>query len=240
MGRPLVSVVIPVYNGERHIASALQSVFDQDYHPVEVIVVNDGSVDRSADIVCSYKEIKYIFQANQGPAVARNVGIEAARGELVSFLDQDDLWAGQKLSIQVDYLLAHPFVGYVLAGERLFLEPGTQRPAWLREELLLKDHTGFLPGTLVVRIAMFERIGLFDPKYRNSSDLDWLKRARDAGISAGILPDVLLYKRIHSSNQSREQRGRFELFEVIKASLDRQRNRREHGTSLRMFNKQWD
>jgi len=217
--------VIPVYNGERYLASALQSVFGQDYHPFEVIVVDDGSVDGSADIARSYKEIQYMHQRNQGVGVARNVGIAAARGQFIAFLDQDDLWATNKLSVQVEYLLQRPEVGYVLAGQRLFLEPGTSRPPWLKRELLLKDHTGFVPGTLVVRKTIFEQTGVFDSSYRNGSDAEWLFRAKDLGIAAGILPEVLLYKRIHGSNQSHEtEMSKAEIFQALKASLDRRRN----------------
>ncbi len=222
-----MSVIVPVYNGERYLASALQSVFEQDYHPFEVIVVDDGSVDRSADIACSYRAIRYIYQSNQGVAVARNVGIAAARGEFIAFLDQDDLWAPNKLSVQIDYLLKHHDVGYVLARQRLFVEPGTNLPPWLKKGLLLKDHTGFLPGTLVVRKTVIEQIGEFDSNYSIADDADWLVRAKDAGVRMVILPETLHHKRIHGSNlSSRTQVSYPELLKVLKISIDRQRRQK--------------
>jgi glycosyltransferase involved in cell wall biosynthesis len=220
--KPLASCIIPVYNGERYLAAALESVFRQDYRPFEVIVVDDGSTDSSACIARSYTKAHYIYQSNQGVTAARNAGISASRGKFIAFLDQDDLWTPVKLSIQIAYLLRHPDIGYVLAKQRLFLEPGTAKPAWLRRDLLENDHVGYLPGTLVTRRSIIEQIGAFDPTYRIGSDTDWLAHARDAGIPMAIIPEVLLLRRIHHSNQSTQTRViRTELARLLKASIDR-------------------
>ena len=93
---PLVSVIIPVHNGGRHLRAALESVFAQTYRPFEVIVVDDGSVDDGGVIAQSFPDVRYIHQGNQGVAAARNNGIEAAHGEFFAFLDQDDLWTAEK------------------------------------------------------------------------------------------------------------------------------------------------
>jgi glycosyltransferase involved in cell wall biosynthesis len=106
--RLLVSVIVPVYNGERYLSAALESIFAQDYHPFEVIVVDDGSGDSSAAIAKSFKSVQYIYQTNQGIANAWNLGIDASKGELIAFLDCDDLWTPNKLRLQVDYLVNHP------------------------------------------------------------------------------------------------------------------------------------
>src|ERR1043165_3045241 len=121
---PLVSVIIPVYNGARHLRAALESVFAQTYRSFEVIVVDDGSVDESAIIAQSFPEVRYIHQTNCGVAAARNHGIEAARGEFLAFLDQDDLWTPDKLRLQIEYLLSHPEIGYTLTRQKFFLDPG--------------------------------------------------------------------------------------------------------------------
>ena len=91
MSSPLVSVVVPVYNGEAFLRETLDSVFAQDYDPIEVIVVDDGSTDGSARIAQSYSEVRYHWQENAGPAAARNRGIEVAQGEFVAFVDSDDI-----------------------------------------------------------------------------------------------------------------------------------------------------
>src|SRR5213078_156464 len=110
--QPLVSVIIPVYNGARYLRAALESVFAQTYRPIEVIVVDDGSGDDSGVIAQSFPDVHFIHQENQGVAAARNHGFDAARGEFIAFLDQDDLWTPEKLKVQVNYLLNHPDVGY--------------------------------------------------------------------------------------------------------------------------------
>jgi len=197
---PLVSVVIPVFNGERFLAETLDSVFAQDYPSFEVIVVDDGSVDGTADVARSFEGVRYIHQDNQGQAVARNTGINAARGELLAFLDADDLWTPNKLSVQVGYLLDHPEIGFTLARQRIFLEPGAERPPWLRDDLIEEDHVGFFPSTLVSRKSVFETIGVYDPSYRIGESADWFARARDAGIRRAIVQEVLLHKRVHGVN----------------------------------------
>ena len=156
---PLVSVIIPVYNGGRHLRAALESVFAQTYRPFEVIVVDDGSTDDSSAIAQSFPDVRYIHQQNQGVAAARNRGIDAARGEFFAFLDQDDLWTPEKLKLQIGYLLGHPDLGYTLTQQQFFLEPGETLPPWFRKELLSSVHTGWVLGTMVVRRAAFQKVG---------------------------------------------------------------------------------
>ena len=158
---PLVSVIIPVYNGARYLRPALESVLAQTYPRFEVIVVDDGSTDDSGVIAQSFHDVRYIHQSNQGVAAARNNGIEAARGEFLAFLDQDDLWTPEKLKLQMGQLLSDPDLGYTLTQQQFFLEPGEALPAWFRKELFAEVHTGWVLGTLVVRRTAFEKIGNF-------------------------------------------------------------------------------
>src|SRR6202044_3645761 len=96
----LISVIVPVYNRERYLGAALDSIFAQDYRPVEIVVVDDGSTDGSASIAQSYPNVRYIYQHNQGPVVARNNGLANCTGDLISFLDADDHWPPNKLRMQ--------------------------------------------------------------------------------------------------------------------------------------------
>ena len=222
---PLVSVIIPVYNGGRYLRAALESVFAQTYRPFEVIVVDDGSVDDSGDIAQSLPGVRYMRQANQGVAAARNHGIESARGEFLAFLDQDDLWTPEKLKLQIEYLLSNPDLGYTLTHQQFFLEPGATLPAWFRKELLSTVHTGWVLGTLVVRRRTFEQVGNFATGYAAANDSDWFFRAKAAGIPMAVVPELLLLKRIHDSNESgRAKEILSELLKVVKSSLDRQRS----------------
>lgn len=223
--QPLVSVIIPVYNGARFLRACLESVFAQTYRPIEVIVVDDGSTDDSGSIAQSFPEVRYIQQTNQGVAAARNSGIEAARGEFYAFLDQDDLWKPEKLKLQIEYLQNHPEIGYTLTQQQFFLEPGAALPPWFRKELLAVVHTGWVLGTLVVRRTSFEQIGNFATGYSAANDSDWFFRAKAAEIPMAVVPELLLLKRIHEANDSgRAKEVLSELLKVVKTSLDRQRS----------------
>lgn len=223
--QPLVSVIIPVYNGERFLRAALESVFAQMHRPIEVIVVDDGSKDESGAIAQSFPEVRYIRQENQGVAAARNNGIEVARGEFFAFLDQDDLWTPEKLKFQVGHLLNNPDLGYTLSQQQFFLEPGTTLPPWFRKELLSTVHTGWVLGTLVVRRTVFEQVGGFATGYSAANDSDWFFRAKAAGIPMAVVPELLLLKRVHEANDSgRAKEILSELLKVVKTSLDRQRS----------------
>lgn len=222
---PLVSVIIPVYNGARYLRAALESVFAQTYRPFEVIVVDDGSVDDSGVIAQSFPDLRYIHQANQGVAAARNNGLDAARGEFFAFLDQDDLWTPEKLKLQIAYHLSNPEIGYTLTQQQFFLDPGAALPPWFRKELFATVHTGWVLGSLVVRRAAFEKIGSFATAYSAASDGDWFFRAKAALVPMAVIPELLLMKRIHGANESaRAKEVLAELRKVVKSSLDRQRS----------------
>jgi len=225
--QPLVSVIIPVYNGATYLREALESVFAQTYRPFEVIVVDDGSADDSGVIAQSFHDVRYIHQANQGVAAARNHGIENARGAFLAFLDQDDLWTPEKLKLQIAYLLDHPELGYTLTHQRFFMDPGATLPAWFRKELFASAHPGWILGTLVIRRTAFEKVGNFATGYVAANDSDWFFRAKAAGIPMEVVPELLLMKRIHGSNESGNAKDVLsELRKVVKSSLDRQRGSR--------------
>lgn len=224
MKRPLVSVIVPVYNGEHFIAEALDSLFAQDYRPFEVITVDDGSVDGTAYIVRSYRDIHYIHQSNQGVAAARNTGIAIAQGEFITFLDADDIWMRNKLRIQVEYLLNHHKIGYVLTWVRNFIDPRFKPPPWLLKNLL-REQAGFSGNTLLARRDVFDRVGVFDTNYRVAEDYDWFIRAEDTGVLKAILPDVLVMKRIHDRNMSAQRkRAISEVLRSLKSSMDRKKS----------------
>jgi len=220
---PLVSVIVPVWNMERYVGEALRSVFAQTYRPLEVIVVNDGSTDGSAHVARGFVEVILLDQAHQGVAAARNLGLERSRGELIAFLDADDLWEPEKLTLQVAWLNDHPEVGYVTAHFRNLLEEGVPRPGWIRQEQLDEVQQGGVPN-LVARRSVFDLAGRFDPAHRSGSDLDWVVRAKDAKVRGDVVPHVLLRRRIHRTNQSYHwQGGKAMLLRALKASIDRQR-----------------
>jgi glycosyltransferase involved in cell wall biosynthesis len=224
---PLVTAIVPVHDGEPFLAAALESILGQDYPRLEVIVVDDGSTDASAAIARAHPGVRCLSQSNAGVAAARNTGIRAARGAVLAFLDQDDRWLPGKLRAQVGYLLDHPGTGGVLARQRIVLEPGTPRPAWLPAALLGAEHTGYFPGTLVARRGVFDTVGLYADHAPPAESADWFARARDAGVTVAILPQVLLEKRIHARNQSHDvARVRRGVLQALRASIDRKRRAR--------------
>ena len=219
-----ISVIIPVYNGEAYLREAIDSVLNQTYRPSEILIIDDGSTDNSASIAQSYPSICYIYQINQGVSAARNVGIQAAQGKFIAFLDADDMWTPNKLEVQLSYLLKHPHIGYTFTKQRILLEPGREVPAWFREDLLLEDHPGFVPSTLVVRKKIFEQVGYFNSKYRRGEDTEWLTRARNAGISMAVIPETLLLRRMHDHNLSLGKAVNYsQLLGILKGSIDRKR-----------------
>ena len=200
-----ISVIIPVYNGERFLAEAIQSVFGQTLPPDEIIVVDDGSTDGTAQIVASLAEmasvpIRYIHQTNQGPSVARNVGVRSAVGGLLALLDSDDWWVQSKLSKQAALLYKYPELGYVGCHFRPLLVSGQEWPVTLNRTYWESQPPSYTASALLIRRSTWERVGPFDPKQQLGEDADWIMRARDLGVQAAVAPEVLLAKRIHDQN----------------------------------------
>lgn len=219
---PLISVIIPVYNGEKFLKDTIESVLDQDYVSFEVIAVDDGSTDRSAPIIKSFEKVQYIYQENQGNASARNRGINEAQGEFISLIDQDDRWVPHKLSTNVKFFEEHPEISFINARHRMFLEPGTEMPTWCKPEWFENDIVDFSPGSLVFRKEVFDQIGKFDTTLPSGNDIDWILRAKDFGLKMGTVQELLLLKRVHSANQSGEvDRIHSALLKVFRRSIKR-------------------
>lgn len=224
MLKPLVSIIVPVYNGEKYLGDTLKAILFQDYGKKEVIIVNDGSTDKSEEIVRSFPEVKYIFQENSGVPVARNRGIKEAKGEFIAFSDQDDLWEPYKLTDQVNYLMEHPEMEYVISMRKTVLVEGVHSPRWLKKELINSEKIDHSPSSLLARKSVFQKVGIFKPDLENASDVDWFFRARDAGIQKGVIQKVHYIKRIHQENQSyRVKELHNEYLQLIKQSLIRHR-----------------
>ena len=220
----LVSVIVAVRNGERFLASAITSILDQDYRPLEIIVVDGQSQDNTATIAKSFEQVRYIPQANQGIADAYNTGIAAARGEIIAFLSHDDCWMPKKLSAQVSHLMAHPEVAYTITMMKFFLEPGHAIPRGFKSELLEGEHVGKIMETLVARKSLFDALGAFDSGMALAEDADWYARAHDHKIPMAILPEVLLHKRVHDGNASSDARtSNRELLKALKRSIERKK-----------------
>lgn len=218
---PLVSVVMPIYNGESYIAQAVESVLAQTYPSIELIAVDDGSIDGSGDVLASYGErVTMIRQANSGVAAARNMGIMHARGEFVAFLDQDDWWLPEKVARQIALFQGSGRVGLVHTGavfysERLQAETRALNPA-ARPDLMVGDcfESLLLMGNMVinssviVRRSALEQVGLCDLEISGNTVQDyelWLRIARQ--YEFGFVDERLTMFRLHDSQGHRDHRG---------------------------------
>jgi glycosyltransferase involved in cell wall biosynthesis len=223
----LVSVIVPVHNGEAFLGQALDSALAQTWEPIEVIVVDDGSTDGSGAIAGARARVRVLRQTHQGQAVARNQAVAASRGELIAFLDADDLWPPTKLAVQAGYLRDHPEVGGVLGRQKLLIEPGVPLPPWVeREGGLERAGGGAQPLSLVTRREVWDLVGPFTPGLLFADDTDWLMRAHELEVRIEMLEEVVLYRRIHGANITYDddamQRG---LGLALKGRIDRRRAR---------------
>jgi glycosyltransferase involved in cell wall biosynthesis len=224
---PLVSAIIPVFNGERYVGDAIESVLAQHYEPVEIIVVDDGSTDGTARVLDRYgTAIRRLLQPNAGPAAARNRGIEAASGDLVAFLDADDIWPATKLARQVARLRRDPTLDVVLGRIKYVALEGTRLPNMPYEDAIEHTLASVHVGSGLYRMRAFDRVGGFDERLTLTEDHDWFLRARELGVRIRIMRDVTLEYRLHRNNMTRGHETRdFVMTRVLKNSLDRRRAR---------------
>ena len=227
--RPLLSVVMPVYNGEAFLADAIDHVMAQNYRPLECIVVDDGSADRTGDIAATFSDhVRYVRQTNQGPAAARNKGIEVARGEFLAFLDVDDLWADGALCLLADHLLADRRIGIaqgLIQQMELDRTVPAGQPRIFRQ--VCRPYQFINIGSALYRKEVFDSVGLFDPKLRDNEDTDWFLRAWEQNIPKTVLPQVVLFYRKHDHNMTLDQQDRvfFGLLKIYKRRIDRLKTR---------------
>jgi glycosyltransferase involved in cell wall biosynthesis len=224
---PLVSCVVPVYNGERYLAEALDSILGQTHRPLQVLVADDGSTDGTAAVAAAYGErVVLLRQANAGPAAARNLGLGAALGEYVAFLDADDLWDPRKLERQLARFRARPELDYCVTLMRNFWVPElADEAAQYRGRRYAQELPGYVCQTLLARRGLFDRVGWFDPRVCMGEDNDWFLRANDAGAVHELVPEVLAFRRLHLDNMTRRHRNEIPdaLLRIVKSTLDRRR-----------------
>ena len=197
-----VSVLVAVYDNARYVRAALASALAQTRPADEIIVVDDGSHDDSAAIAEATPGVRTIREVHRGVAPTRNIALTHARGDLIAWLDSDDLWTPDKLAVQVAYMEAHPEVGMTFTHQRLFFEPGVERPYWVREEMIGAESLVVGTCSMVARASLFASVGGFDPAKTPADDTDWIFRARSAGVQLATLPEALLLRRVHATNIS--------------------------------------
>jgi glycosyltransferase involved in cell wall biosynthesis len=224
MGNPLVSVILPVYNGGVLMAEAIESVLEQDYRPIEIILVDDGSTDPTAQIAAEFAgQVRYFYQPNSGPAAARNLGIRMAQGEFIAFIDADDLWPPEKLRTQMSCFETFPTVEIVQG-----LINRIKLPNQVQGRLIGADidfpfiYTNL--GSMVMRRSVFEKIGYFEENLPFHEDTDFWLRAREARLLILVQRKLALIYRIHGHNMTTgEDIETTGLLNIIRRSIARRR-----------------
>jgi len=234
---PKISIIIPVYNAEKFISETIESVIAQTYQDWEIIAVDDGSTDKTPEILKEYekklsKKLRVITQKNSGVSIARNTGIAAAKGEYIAFLDHDDLWMPEKLEKQIKLLDSNKELGLVYSDSYMIDESGNLKKDTFINSIMSKNIlqskvfrgnifnelfcVDFIPLlTTIVRKDVFDKVGMFNPKYKISEDYDlFLKIARI--YPADFIKQPLAKYRIHSGGASKNLETRIkEDFQIM-------------------------
>lgn len=199
MGSHRTSVIVPVFNGENFLEHALQSVLQQSEACQEIIIVDDGSTDRTPDIAqkfCLNPKTRYVRQENAGHAAALNTGLSLVQGDLVAFIDHDDLWMPQKLALQTELLQNNPRVDLAFTEMQNFADG--EGAAGLK--FSTAQMVGYMPGTMIVRKHVLHLLGGFDQSLRKGFFLPWFKRLKTSGLAMRVIPELLYKRRIHGGN----------------------------------------
>lgn len=225
--RPLVSVIIPVYNGAHFIREALASVAAQDYAPIETIVADDCSEDATREITAEFPGVRVLALERGGVSRARNRAVAISSGEWLAFLDADDEWLPGKLSAQVA-LAEESQKSLVLCYATHRFEAGV--PHWFRGPTDGAPIVAYEPSAWLVRREAFNRIGPFDEERSLGEDTHWLSRAWDLGYEHAVCPQTFLRRRIHGANATAniaDLRG--SVFGILRESVQRKRERSTGG-----------
>jgi glycosyltransferase involved in cell wall biosynthesis len=229
MPEPIVSVIVPARNATRYIGEAIRSVLEQEGPMLEVLVVDDGSTDHTAELA---EELgaRVLRQAPAGIGAARNAGVSATCGAVIGFLDADDRWAPGGLVARLERLRAHDRPDLVWGRVRHFISPDV--PEALAARLFCPSgvDVAHLAGGMLASRTAFELVGPFVSDVRVGEFIDWMLRARERGLREATVDDVVLWRRVHGESHTARNRGALgDVAHVLKASLDR---RRAQGNAL--------
>lgn len=222
--KPFVSVIIPTYNRLELLKKTVASVRSQSFRDFEIIVINDGSSDGTAEWLAEQHDVVGFNQPNSGIASSRNKGISASKGEWLAFLDHDDIWVPDKLETQVDFVQANPEVGmvavkHVRLGTRI---SRTDNWKWLKGDLFVKvfSESFIHTSSVMIRKDVLDKVGGFPTRYRFADEFDvWLKISKDYEIAFFDRP--LVFIRFYDSNTSHNRIGvRTDTYDILMSNYD--------------------
>jgi glycosyltransferase involved in cell wall biosynthesis len=205
---PLISVIIPAYNRSHYLREAIDSVLGQRHvgGDVEIVVVDDGSTDGTADVARDYHGVVCHRQPNQGTSAARNAGVTVSRGTVLAFLDSDDIALPDRLSVQFAALQQPDPPDLVFGMVQEFLSPEVQDELAGTRVIAEEPVLGRVPGAMLLRREVFERIGPWDPEIPVRESIEWIARARALGATDHVVPEVVLRRRHHLGNLGLQER----------------------------------
>jgi glycosyltransferase involved in cell wall biosynthesis len=218
-----IGVILPVYDGERYLRDAIDSVLADDSPQRELIVVDDGSTDGTPEVLASYgSRIRVIRQPHGGHAAALNAGLRALDHDLVAFQDADDLWTPGRLALMNAALEAHPDADAVAGLTQQFVTPELSRAEAAEVRVDEVPQPSMLLTSMLIRRWVLDRVGPFDVGVTHGANIDWMSRARLAGMRATLLREIVHRRRVHRSNMGRaDPRG--DLVRIMAAHLRRHR-----------------
>lgn len=225
---PLVSVVMTVLNGEPYLAESINSILDQTYTPLELIVVDDCSTDGiSATLKTFGDRITVIsHRANRGIAAGRNSGIRIARGSFIALADADDIWKPNKLARQMEMFDTHPDLDIVHCMLENFISPELPDSVRTTKRFLEGPLANRISATFLGRAASMKSVGPFNEEYRIGEFIDWTMRAEECGLTHAMLQEVLYLRRVHQANTTLNLAGHSDYLKIMKAAIDRRRSKR--------------
>jgi glycosyltransferase involved in cell wall biosynthesis len=224
----LVSVIMPVFNGEKYLAEAIDSVLNQIYPAIELIIVDDGSTDGTGNVIRKYNNrVVYIFKEHSGIGATLNVGISKVQGNYIAFLDADDLWVENKLELQVA-AFNNADIDMIFGYLQQFISPELSEKEKSRLYCPDQPMPGYSKNTILVERESFFRVGLFSTDYQLGEFIDWQLRAKYLGLKSLMLSNIVAKRRLHNSNTTgQDARAKLDYARVIKAGLDRSRGNKE-------------
>lgn len=219
---PLISVIIPTFNGARFLNDAIESVLAERLN-YEIIVIDDGSTDDIEAVVNALPvQVRFIRQENKGPSSARNHGLHHASGELIAFIDVDDIWPAGRMNLLVSELQDNLQID-VVRGHAQILRRETPDSPFEPEGTPEESFPHYI-GAALYRRSVFEMVGTFDEEMKFAEDADWFLRADAAGLNVKRIPKVTLHVRRHETNMTRDQSAvALNPLRLFKKHLERQR-----------------
>jgi glycosyltransferase involved in cell wall biosynthesis len=223
----LISCIITSFNSEKYIAEAINSILNQTYKNIEIIIADGGSTDNTKEVVQKFNpKIKFTAQKTLSPADTRNLGFNSSSGKYIAFLDADDLWHPEKLTKQMNCFAEGPEIDLCITYAEMFWSEDLKN-----EKVFFKDHprTKAIPGyattTLLAKKKVFEIAGSFNKDLWFTDAAEWFIRTKEIGLKMHVIEEPLTFHRMHKSNltKRKNEESREEFLALVKNVLDRKK-----------------